>query len=78
MQQGQPERATSVFGVILIVLGIGSLAYFTSPIRLMLRETIGRGRINFVPLILGGLALCSGIALLFSVRQRTSKRKTEL
>jgi hypothetical protein len=58
-------------------MGIISLAYFASPIRLMLRETIGLNTINFVPPLLGGLALCGGIALLFSVRQRMGKKKTK-
>jgi hypothetical protein len=62
----------------LIFLGIISLAYFASPIRLMLRETIGVGKINFLPPILGALSLCGGIALLLSVRQRTVKKKAKL
>ena len=78
MEQEQPGRAASIVAVILIALGIVLLAYFASPIRLMLREATGPGRINFVPPILGGLALCSGIALLFSVRQKTRKKKTKL
>jgi hypothetical protein len=44
----------------------------------MLREAIEQGKINFLPPILGTLALCGGIAVLFSVRQRTRKKKTEL
>jgi hypothetical protein len=78
MQQAQPGRAASIFGFILIFLGIISLAYFASPIRLMLRETIGQGTINFLPPILGALSLCCGIALLLSVRQRTVKKKAKL
>jgi len=78
MQQAQPGRAASIFGFILIFLGIISLAYFASPIRLMLRETIGLGKINFLPPILGALSLCCGIALLLSVRQRTVKKKAKL
>jgi uncharacterized membrane protein len=78
MQQRQPGRAASIVGFILIFLGVVSLVYFASPIRLMFRETIGRGTISFVPPILGGLALCGGIALLFSVRRRAGKKKTEL
>jgi hypothetical protein len=78
MQQGQPGRAVSIVGFILIFMGIISLAYFASPIRLMVRETIGGGTMTFVPPILGGLALCGGIALLFSVRRRDGKKKTEL
>jgi len=38
MQQAQPGRAASIFGAILIVLGIFSFAYFASPIRIMLRR----------------------------------------
>ncbi|MGA3128912.1 MAG: hypothetical protein ABSD13_19635 [Candidatus Korobacteraceae bacterium] len=78
MQQAQPGRAASIFGFILIFLGIISLAYFASPIRLMLRETIGLGKINFLPPILGALSLCCGIALLLSVRQWTVKKKAKL
>ena len=78
MQQRQPGRAASIVGFILILVGIISLAYFASPIRLILRETVGQGTINLVPPILGGLALCSGIALLFFVRQRTRKKTKEL
>jgi hypothetical protein len=78
MQHAQPERAATSFGVILIVLGIFSFVYFASPIRLMLRETIGQGTINFLPPILGALSLCGGIALLLSVRQRTVKKKAKL
>ena len=75
MQQRQPGRAASIAGFILILVGIISLAYFASPIRLMLRETAGQGKINLVPPILAGLALCSGIAVLFSVRQKMRKKK---
>ncbi len=78
MQQRQPGRAASIVGFILILVGIISLAYFASPIRLVLRETVGQGKVNLVPPILGGLALFGGIALLFSVRQRTGKKTKEL
>ena len=78
MQQRQSGRAASIVGFILILVGIISLAYFASPIRLILRETVGRDTIALVPPILGGLAVCGGIALLFSVRQRTGKKTKEL
>jgi hypothetical protein len=77
MEQEQPGRAASIVGVILVAVGILSLAYFASPMRLLVRETIGPGRINWWPPILGGLALSCGIALLFSVRQRTQKGKRD-
>jgi hypothetical protein len=71
--EGERSSATSIAGFILVFLGIISLAYFASPLRIMLRGTLGQGTINFVPIILGGLSLCSGIALLFLVRQKTMK-----
>jgi len=33
-------KAMSIVGIILIAAGIGSLAYFASPMRLMLQETV--------------------------------------
>jgi hypothetical protein len=74
MQHRQPGRAASIAGFILVFLGIISLAYFASPIRIMLREPLGQVTVNFAPQILGGLAFCSGIALLLSPRQKTMKK----
>ncbi len=78
MQPGQPGRAASVAGVVLIFMGIVSLSYFASPIRIILRETMGGVSVNLVPPVLGGLALCGGIDLLFFTRQKTRTKKTEL
>jgi hypothetical protein len=50
-----------------------SLAYFASPIRFLVRQTIGVDKTNLLPPILGALALCAGIALLFFTRQKTRK-----
>jgi hypothetical protein len=62
----------------LVAAGILSLAYFASPIRLMVQQTHGPGWINWWPPILGGLVLACGIALLLSVRQRTQKGARDL
>jgi hypothetical protein len=37
IQQGYLMKPTSIVGIILIVLGIVSLAYFASPMRLLLK-----------------------------------------
>ena len=58
-------KAVSIVGIILIAAGIGSLAYFASPMRLMLQETIILHKLNPIPPILGGLALACGIALVY-------------
>jgi hypothetical protein len=63
-------RTTSILAIILIALGIVSLAYFASPTRLMFESTIVQPEINPLPPILGGLALVCGIALLLAVRSK--------
>jgi len=60
-------KAVSIFGIILIVLGILSLAYFTSPMRLMVQD-IEPHKPNLLPPILGAIALICGLALLFAPR----------
>ena len=71
-------RTASIIGMILIALGILSLAYFASPFRLLFQGTFEQHRINPVAPILGGLSLVFGIALLFAVRSRANKKKSEL
>ena len=63
-------KAALIFGMILIGLGVLSLAYFASPIRFMMQETLEPQKMNLAPPILGGIALVGGIALLLAVRPR--------
>ena len=63
-------RAATVVGIVLIGLGVLSLAYFASPVGFLLQETFNQQKMNLVPPILGGVALISGIALLVAVRVR--------
>ena len=69
MEQGYLVKTASIVGIILIVLGIVSLAYYVDPIRLMLRD-FEPHKTNPVPRILAGLALAGGIALLYATRGR--------
>ena len=62
-------KTASIVGIILIVLGIVSLAYFAAPMRLPVQD-VEQQNSNPVILILGGLALIGGIALLFATRPR--------
>jgi hypothetical protein len=62
-------KAVSILGIILIALGILSLAYFGDPIRLMLRD-FEPHKTNLLPPLLGGLALIAGIALLFACQRK--------
>jgi hypothetical protein len=62
-------RVASIVGIILVVVGIALLAYYTDPIRLMLRD-FEPHKTNPAPRVLGGLALVGGIALLYATRQR--------
>ena len=60
---------TSIIGVILIALGVLSLAYYVSPVRFMLGAFVPH-KANPMPPILGGLAILSGIALVYIARTR--------
>jgi hypothetical protein len=64
-------RATAILGIILMGLGIVSLAYFASPMRLMFQSPMGLPSVDLVPAILGALALILGIVLSFGVGSRT-------
>jgi uncharacterized membrane protein YedE/YeeE len=70
MQPGYLNQAISLVGIILIALGIFALAYFTSPVRYMLRAFMPPHKPNLVPPILGGLAFVIGVALLYATRTR--------
>ena len=63
-------RIATIVGIILIGVGVLSLAYFASPIRFMVQETLEPQKMNPVPPTLGGIALLGGIVLLLAVRQR--------
>jgi hypothetical protein len=69
MQRGYFTQAASIVGIILIVLGILLLAYYLSPERLMLGAFLPH-KPQLVPRILGGIALVSGVALLYASRPR--------
>jgi len=62
-------KVVSILGIILVVLGVSSLAYFGDPIRLMLRD-FEPHKTNLLPPLLGGLALICGIALLFACQRK--------
>ena len=71
MQQEYLMKTASIVGIILIVLGIVSLAYFAAPMRLLVQGAEQQNS-NPVILILGGLAFIGGIAPLFATRPRGS------
>ena len=68
-------KAVLIFGMTLIGLGILTLAYFASPIRFMVQETIEPHKMNLVPPIIGGIALICGVVLVFAVQLRTSGKR---
>jgi hypothetical protein len=61
--------AASIIGMALIALGIISLVYYVSPIRFMLGAFVPH-KSNPTPPILGGIALITGIALVYVARTR--------
>ena len=70
-------KIATVAGIILIGLGTLLLAYFASPVRLLFQATLEHHKINPVLPIFGGIALVTGIALLFFVRPRRSDSDRE-
>ena len=66
-------RIATVVGIILIGVGILSLAYFASPVRFMIDQLIGPQDIHLLAPILGGVALVGGIALLYVTGPGRSK-----
>jgi hypothetical protein len=65
-------RALLIFGSVLIGLGVLSLVYYASPIRIMLLDATGQRLHLMVPMI-GGAAILAGAALLFAIRHRSFK-----
>jgi LPXTG-motif cell wall-anchored protein len=63
-------KAVSITGIILIVLGIASLAYQVSPARFMIRAMSVQPKTNALAPMLGGAALVGGGALLFAGRRK--------
>jgi hypothetical protein len=47
-------RTATVVGIVLIGLGVLSLAYVASPVGFLIQETIDQREMNLVLLILGG------------------------
>ena len=65
-------RTATVMGIVLIGLGLLSLAYFASPIGFLVRET-SQQEMNLIPPIFGAIALVGGIALLVVIRPKANK-----
>jgi hypothetical protein len=63
-------RIATVIGIVLIGLGVLSLAYFTSPVGFLFQGAFNQKKNNLVPPLLGGIALISGVALPVAVQVR--------
>jgi len=70
-------RTAMVVGIVLIGLGVLSLAYFMAPLGFLIQTSLNQQKMNLVPLVLGAIALISGIVLLAAVRRRVNKDKSE-
>jgi hypothetical protein len=58
-----------VIGIVLVVLGIGTLAYFGSPVRFLMLAYVPH-HLNLEVPIAGGLSLAIGTVLLFVSRPK--------
>jgi hypothetical protein len=68
-------RALSIVGCVLIVLGILSLAYFASPLRILLQASLGQQKLHLLIPTMSGAAILIGVAILYAVRPRAIKDK---
>ena len=65
-------KALLIVGCTLIGLGVVSLAYFASPIRILLEASLGQQKLDFLIPTMGGAALLIGIAILFTIRPKST------
>jgi hypothetical protein len=63
-------RALLILGCLLIGLGVLSLAYFASPIRMLLQPSLGQQKLHLLFPATGVAAIVIGAAILFSIRSR--------
>jgi hypothetical protein len=68
-------KALSIIGSVLIALGVISLAYFSSPVRILLQASLGQQNPRLLIPTMGGAAILIGIAILFAIRPRVAKDK---
>ncbi len=69
VQSEGPNRLALVTGMILIIAGVVTLVYFTSPIRILASADALRGA-NLLVVGAGSLSLAFGILILFLSRTR--------
>lgn len=58
-------KTVLVFALILIGVGVGALFYLVSPGRLFVNAATGHSSFSLTSVLIGGLALASGISLCF-------------
>jgi UDP-N-acetylmuramyl pentapeptide phosphotransferase/UDP-N-acetylglucosamine-1-phosphate transferase len=67
-------RALLIGAIVLIALGVLSLAYYTSPLRIMLLDTVGQ-KLHFQVPMMGGVAILIGALILFAIRSNAAENK---
>jgi len=65
-------RALMMIGIALICVGILSLVYYVSPIRILLLDAVGQKLNLRVPLTAAAAILAGGL-ILFAIRPRPTK-----
>jgi membrane protein DedA with SNARE-associated domain len=68
-------KALSIVGSVLIALGVISLTYFASPIRIMLQAILGQQKLHLLIPTTGVAAILIGVAILFATRSKATKDK---
>jgi len=68
-------KALLIVGCALIGLGVVSLVYFASPVRILLEASLGQQKLDLLIPTMGGAALFIGIAILFAIRPKSTTDK---
>ncbi len=68
-------KAPLIVGCALIGLGVVSLVYFASPVRILLEASLGQQKLDLLIPAMGGAALLIGIAILFAIRPKSTTDK---
>jgi hypothetical protein len=68
-------KALLIIGFVLTGLGVVSLAYFASPIRILLEASLCQQKLDLLVPTMGGAALLIGIAILFAIRPKSTRDK---
>lgn len=74
-RKGILMKALLIIGCGLVGFGVVSLAYFASPIRILLEASVGQQKLDLLIPTMSGAAILIGAAILFAIRPKSTTDK---